>query len=216
MKVWLPESGSGPAVLILQEIFGVGEYIEAVAEDLAALGYVAAAPDLFWRVRPGWRAEHTEQGMADSMGVAGQFDVQQGVADIAVALKQLEQLPEVDGGVAVLGFCLGGTLAFLLAAQTQPAAVLSFYGSGVPASVGLIDQITSPLQLHFGGKDPYIPAEQVATVAEAVAGRDNVELHIEADAGHAFHNRVAPMFYQPEPAERAWRLAEEFLARHLR
>jgi carboxymethylenebutenolidase len=215
LKVWLPDSGHGPGVLILQEIFGVGEYIEAVAADLTALGYVAAAPDLFWRVRPGWQADHTEQGMSESMDVAGQFDPAQGVTDSAAALRHLEQLPEVDGGVAVLGFCLGGTLAFMLAARTQPAAVLSFYGSQVPQSLGLLDKIKSPMQLHFGGQDPYIPAESVADVAEAVEGHENVELHIQADAGHAFHNRVAPMFYQPEAAARAWQLAEEFLGRHL-
>jgi carboxymethylenebutenolidase len=200
---------------VLQEIFGVGEYISAVAGDLTGLGYVVAAPDLFWRVRPGWRAEHTEEGLRESMSVAGQFDPAQGVADAVAALRHLEQMPEVEGGVAVLGFCLGGSLAFMLAAQTQPAAVVSFYGSMVPDNQGLLDQIKSPLQLHFGGQDPYIPIERVAELAEAAEGRDNVELHIQPDAGHAFHNRVAPMFYQPESAERAWQLTEEFLGRHL-
>jgi carboxymethylenebutenolidase len=215
LKVWLPETGRGPGVLVLQEIFGVGEYIEAVATDLTALGYVAAAPDLFWRVRPGWQGAHTEEGMRESMEVSGQFDPVQGVTDSAAALQHLGQLPEVDGGVAVLGFCLGGTLAFMLAAQTQPTAVVSFYGSRVPDHLGLLDKIKSPLQLHFGGQDPYIPISSVAEVAEAVEGHDNVELHIQSDAGHAFHNRVAPMFHQPEAAARAWVLTEEFLGRHL-
>ena len=215
MKVWLPESGRGPGVLILQEIFGVGEYIEAVAADLTALGYVAAAPDLFWRISPGWTSEHTEEGMREAVSVRGQFDVDQGVTDSVTALRHFEGLPEIDGGVAVLGFCLGGTLAFKLAAQAQPTAVVSFYGAEVPHSLGLLDKIKSPLQLHFGGQDPYIPADSVSKVADAVEGHDNIELHIQTDAGHAFHNRVAPMFYQPEPAARAWQLAEEFLARHL-
>jgi carboxymethylenebutenolidase len=215
LKVWLPESGRGPAVLVLQEIFGVGEYIEAVAGDLTALGYVVAAPDLFWRVQPGWTASHTEEGIQEAMSVRGQFDENLGAADSVLALRHLSELPEVDGGVAVLGFCLGGTLAFLVAAQTQPTAVVSFYGSGIPQVLDLVDRIKSPTQLHFGGQDPYIPIESVTDIAEAVEGHDNFELHIQPDGGHAFHNRVAPMFYQPEPAARAWQLTEEFLGRHL-
>lgn len=216
MKVWFPEVGHGPAVLILQEIFGVGEYIESVARDVTALGYVAAAPDLFWRVRPGWQGAHTEDGIRESMEVSSQFDPRQGAADSAIALRHLAELPEVDGGVAVLGFCLGGTVAFLLAAQTeQPAAVVSFYGSRVPANVDLVDSISSPTQLQFGGQDPYIPIEEIAKVSDAIVGKNNFELHIHPDGGHAFHNRVAPMFYQPEPAARAWQLAVEFLGRHL-
>jgi carboxymethylenebutenolidase len=215
MKVWLPESGHGHGILVLQEIFGVGEYIEAVAADLAALGYVVGAPDLFWRVQPGWQGAHTREGMADSMAVAGQFDPDQGVADSVLALAHLAGLPEVDSRVGVVGFCLGGSLAFGVAARTEPAAVVSFYGSQVPDMLDLVPRITSPLQLHFGGQDPYIPAEKIAKVAEAVEGRENVELHIQPAAGHAFHNRMSEMFYQPEPAARAWRLTEEFLGRYL-
>jgi carboxymethylenebutenolidase len=215
LKVWLPESGHGPGVLVLQEIFGVGEYIAAVAADLTKLGYVVGAPDLFWRVRPGWQGAHTKEGMAESMAVAGQFDPDQGIADSVLALNLLAALPEVDDRVAVVGFCLGGSLAFGVAAQTQPAAVVSFYGSRVPDMLDHVPQISSPLQLHFGGQDPYIPAEKIDKVAAAVNGRDNVELHIEPDGGHAFHNRMSDMFYQPEPAARAWALTEEFLRRYL-
>ncbi|MFC0113810.1 dienelactone hydrolase family protein [Kibdelosporangium aridum] len=214
LTVWAPDGG-GPAVLVIQEIFGVGEYIEAVAGDLVELGYVAAAPDMFWRLRPGWRAGHDDKGLAESMDLASQFDMTTGVADVAAAYQHLSQLPEVTGGVALLGFCFGGTVAFVSAASIQPAAVLSFYGSGVPSQLDLLDQIKSPLQLHFGGNDPYIPAQKVADVAAAVEGRAGVELHIQPDGGHAFHNRVAPQFYQPEPAEQAWALAVDFLRRHL-
>nr|WP_042183091.1 dienelactone hydrolase family protein [Kibdelosporangium sp. MJ126-NF4]CEL15351.1 Dienelactone hydrolase family [Kibdelosporangium sp. MJ126-NF4] len=215
LKIWSP-AGGGPAVLVIQEIFGVGDYIEAVAADLVGLGYVAAAPDMFWRLRPGWRAGHDDEGLAESMDLAGRYDPATGITDVAAAFDHLSRLPEVTGGVAVLGFCFGGTVAFASAAEITPAAVLSFYGSGVPAQLDLLDRITAPLQLHFGGQDPYIPAEKVADVAAAVEGRPNVELHIQPDGGHAFHNRVAPRFYQPEPAERAWALAVRFLERHLR
>lgn len=222
LTVWLPEAGTGPGLLLIQEIFGVSDYIRAVADDLAGLGYVVAAPDLFWRVKPGHNASHDESGLKESFGVAAQFDTDKGVADAAVALQHLSELPEVDGGTGIIGFCLGGSIAYLVAARAELdaaaaelAAVVSFYGSTVPDNLDVIGRVRSPLQFHFGGSDPYIPREQVARVEEAAAGRSNVEMHVEEDAGHAFHNRMSPMFHAAEPAARAWRRTEEFLHRHL-
>ncbi|GAA2427435.1 dienelactone hydrolase family protein [Actinomadura vinacea] len=211
LRVWGTE---GPGILLVQEIYGVGAYMEAVAEDLAALGYVVAAPDLFWRIRPGWAAAHDEEGLKASLELASQFDAEKGLDDLEASLEALRGL--TTGGVGLLGFCFGGTFAYLLGARADDlSAVVSFYGSGVPDQLGLLDQIECPLQFHFGGSDPYIAREKVAAVEKAVEGRANVEMHVEEDAGHAFHNRKAPMFYNPEAAARAWRLTEEFLARHL-
>jgi carboxymethylenebutenolidase len=79
----------------------------------------------------------------------------------------------------------------------------------------VLAQISAPIQFHFGGSDPFIPRDQVAQMEEAVRGSGNAEIHVEEEAGHAFHNCKAPMFHQPGPAARAWRRAEDFLARHL-
>jgi carboxymethylenebutenolidase len=215
LTVWLPERGQGPGLLLVQEIFGVGPYIHAVAADLARLGYVVGAPDLFWRLQRGWEAEHTEDGVKRSMDMLSRFDAEAGVADLTAALDHLADLPEVTGPVGALGFCLGGSMAYALAARAKPAALVSFYGSQVPDGLDLMDVIDCPAQFHFGGSDPYISRDRVATVERAVADRPQMEIHVQEEAGHAFHNRVAPMFYQAEPAARAWRLTEDFLARHL-
>jgi carboxymethylenebutenolidase len=215
LTVWLPERGSGPGVLLIPEIFGVSDYIEAVAEDLAGLGYVVAAPDLFWRLQPGWRAVHDEEGVRSSLELAQHFDFERGVGDSAAGLRHLTDLPEVEGEVGIVGFCLGGSIGYFLAAQNAAAAVVSFYGSAVPGRLELLDAIERPLQFHFGGDDPYIPRTEVAKVIEAVRTQANAEIHVEERAGHAFHNRMAPMFYVPEPAARAWRRTEDFLSLHL-
>jgi carboxymethylenebutenolidase len=215
LNIWLPESGRGPGILLIQEIFGVGPYIHSVAEDLAALGYVVAAPDLFWRVRPGFVAGHGEEGLKEAMSTASQFDADQGAADLEAAHDHLAALPEITGGIGALGFCLGGSLSYALAARTKLDAVVSFYGSNVPATLGLLDDISSPVQFHFGGADPYIPRDQVSAVEAAVAERADMEIHVQEDGGHAFHNHTSEMFHQPEPAARAWGLTEDFLARHL-
>jgi carboxymethylenebutenolidase len=218
LSVWLPAAGTGPGLLLIQEIYGVSDYIREVAGDLAGLGYVVGAPDLFWRLEPGYQADHNEEGLKRSLAMGSRFDAEQGVADAAAALDHLAALPEVDGGVGVIGFCLGGTIAYFLAAQAEPgavAAVVSFYGSGVPDNTGALSGISAPVQFHFGGSDPFIPRDQVARVEDAVAAKPDAEIHVEEDAGHAFHNRKAPMFYVPAPAARAWQRTEEFLRRHL-
>jgi carboxymethylenebutenolidase len=215
VPVWLPDSGSGPGLLLIQEIFGISDYIREVAEDLAGLGYVVAAPDLFWRLEPGFDAAHDQEGLARSLEMGQRFDTGQGVTDSVAALDHLAELPEVEGGLGVIGFCLGGTIAYFVAVRAEVAAVVSYYGSGVPDNLDVLEQIASPVQFQFGGSDPYISRDQVARVEAAAAGRDNVEVHVEEDAGHAFHNRKAPMFHMPEPAARAWQRTEDFLQRHL-
>ncbi|MBP2473677.1 carboxymethylenebutenolidase [Crossiella equi] len=215
LTVWRPESGQGPAILLVQEIFGVGPYIQAVARELAALGYVVGAPDLFWRLTRNWAADHDEAGLTASMELAGRFDFETGVADAQAATEVLRGLDGVRGGVGALGFCLGGSITWVQAAQGGPDAVVSFYGSGVPDASGLAEAITVPTLLHFGGSDPYIQRADIARVEAAVAGRELLELHVQEDAGHAFHNHQAPAFHQPEAAARAWRLTEEFLGRVL-
>jgi carboxymethylenebutenolidase len=215
LTVWLPQAGHGPGILLIQEIFGVGDYIQAVAEDLAALGYVVAAPDLFWRLKPGHAAVHDEPGVTESLELGSRFDTHRGVDDAEAALERLAVLPEVRGGLGIIGFCLGGSIGYFVAVRAEVDALVSFYGSEVPGHTELLAQISAPVQFHFGGDDPYISRADVARVEDAVRDRPDAEIHVEEDAGHAFHNRKAPMFHRPEAAARAWRRTEEFLARRL-
>ncbi len=203
--VALPESGSGPGIVVLQEIFGVGGYIKEATERLAGIGYVALAPDLYWRIAPGIAIDHTEDGIGEAFQTAQQLDHSLAVSDSIDALKALRELPEVtDGNAGVLGFCLGGTLAFQVAVQGDPAIAVCYYGAGISGMLDLGDRIDCPVLFHYGGQDPYIPREQSDRVAEFAAVHDGMECHIQPDAGHAFDNHEAPMFYQPEPAARAW------------
>ncbi|GAA4553974.1 dienelactone hydrolase family protein [Amycolatopsis samaneae] len=215
LPLWLPGSGRGPGIVLIQEIFGLDGYLASVAADLAALGYVVAVPELFWRFAPGWSSAHDEAGVAASMEVAGQFDPERGVTDVLAALAHLRALPETGGRAGVFGFCLGGALAFTAAARADPDVAVSFYGSTVPARLGELGRITCPVQFHFGGQDPYIPREEVRKVEAAVAAHPGAEIHVQEDAGHAFHNHVAPMFHHPEAAARAWELTTAFLRRTL-
>ena len=214
--VVLPESGSGPGMVVLQEIFGVGGYIKEAAERLAGLGYVALAPDLYWRIEPGIALDHTEEGLGRAFQTSQQLDPALAVKDSIDALATLRGLPEVAGGKAgVLGFCLGGTLAFGVAIDGDPDVAVCYYGSGIAGMLDQSDKVRCPVLFHYGGQDPYIPLEQAERVAACAASNDAMECHIHPDAGHAFDNHEAPMFHQPEPAARAWEITRQFLTRTL-
>lgn len=214
LHVWLPPAGTGPGIVVLQEIFGVGAYIRAVAERLAAAGYVVGAPDVFWRFAPGWAAGHDEAGLAASLEAVGQLDPALAVADCVAALTHLGSLDEVHGTPGVLGFCLGGTLAWGVAAHGEPAVCVSYYGSGVPSMLDLVDRVTCPTLLHFGSADAYIPGEGVEAVAAAIADRPGFVLNVEA-AGHAFDNHESAMFHDEAAARAAWAKTMAFLGEHL-
>jgi carboxymethylenebutenolidase len=215
LHVWLPASGSGPGILLLQEIFGVGPYIRLRAEELAALGYVVAAPDVFWRLQPNWASEHTPEGLQASFGLVKDFDFPQGVQDCLAALSQVQAMPETGGRVAAMGFCLGGTLAYFMAALGEPTCAISYYGSGIAGQLALASEVTCPIVFHFGGNDGYIPTEQVEAIMAAFDGRPDATVIVQAGAGHAFDNVAAPMFWNPDAAAAAWEVTTAFLAEHL-
>ena len=214
MHLWTPEHGSGPALLLVQEIFGVGPYIKAVAERLAGAGYVVGAPDVFWRIAPGWASTHDEAGLTASIGLMSSFDFPAAVADCVAALGALGSLSETTGAPGVIGFCLGGTLAFAVAAHAEPSVCVSYYGSGVPDMAGILDQVTCPVLFHFGSNDSYIPNEKVEALNAALAGRANGTLNVEI-ANHAFDNHEAAMFYDESAAKAAWAKTMAFLSTHL-
>ncbi|MEA2299622.1 MAG: carboxymethylenebutenolidase [Solirubrobacteraceae bacterium] len=211
----LPATGSGPGVLLLQEIFGVGPYIKAVADRLGELGYVVLAPDLYWRTEPGLVLDHDQAGMALAMAAGQRLDRDDAVADAVAALGHLRRLPAVAGRVGVLGFCLGGALAFQVAARGDPDAAVCYYGSGIADALDAAAEITCPVLFHFGAEDPFIPREHADRVAGLAASRADMECHIHDGAGHAFDNHESAMFHHPEAAAAAWALTRDFLDRTL-
>lgn len=213
LHVWTPAIVPAPAVLLVQEIFGVGPYIRSVAERLAEAGYVVGAPDIFWRFHPGWVAEATPEGTQASIGKVAELDVNQAIDDCGAALTHLAGLDDVEGVPAVLGFCLGGTIAYGVAARFEPSACVSYYGSGVPALLDQLASVTCPTLFHFGSADPYIPGASIEALAEAAAAFPHMAVNVEI-AGHAFDN-PAPMYHDEAAARAAWSKTMAFLSQHL-
>ena len=214
LHVWSPEGTPKAAVLLIQEIFGVGPYIRAVAERLADAGYLVGAPDVFWRFAPNWEAGHDEAGLAGSMAQVQQLDFPTAVGDCCAALAHLAAQPGIEAAPAVMGFCLGGTLAWAVAANAEPSVCVSYYGSGVPSMLGMIDQVACPTLFHFGNADAYIPNDGVDAVGAAIAGREGFVLNVE-NAGHAFDNHESEMFWNESAAKAAWAKTMAFLQLYL-
>ena len=140
----VPASGSGPGILLLQEIFGVNSSMREVADYYAEEGYVVLAPDLFWRLEPGIELGYSEADFSKAFGYYQRFDANQSIKDAADALKVLRARPECIGKVGALGFCLGGKLAYLTAARTDVDCAVSYYGVGIEADLGEAAQDQGP------------------------------------------------------------------------
>ena len=211
VHIWTPDTAPQGAVLVIQEIFGVGLYIRAVSERLADAGYLVGAPDVFWRFAPNWESDHTEAGLSASFEKVAQLDFPNAIGDCIAALAYLGEQPGISAAPAVMGFCLGGTIAWGVAANAEPSCCVSYYGSGVPSMIGMIDQVTCPTLFHFGNADPYIPNEGIDAIGAALAGRPGFVLNVE-NAGHAFDNHESETFYDEGAANSAWAKTMAFLA----
>jgi carboxymethylenebutenolidase len=211
---WLPESGSGPGLLLLQEIFGVSRYVQQRGADLAAAGYVVLAPELYWRLDAAALDESQPGAIEEAMGRAQRLDWETTVSDAMAALEHVRAGAEVAGGTGVIGFCFGGGLAFNVAALDAPDVLVSYYGSAIPGLLGLADQVTAPSLHHFGLADDFIDRETVEAIRAAVGDRDGVRFETYDGANHAFDNWNFSL-HHPEASALAWQRTLAFLAEQL-
>ncbi|MFE0757089.1 dienelactone hydrolase family protein [Inquilinus sp. NPDC058860] len=183
----VPASGSGPGILLLQEIFGVNAHLRAVADLYAEEGYVVLAPDLFWRLEPKVDLGYDEADVARARDLLGRLDIDRAAADCGAALATLRRLPECRGKVGALGFCLGGRLAYLTAARHHVDAAVSYYGTGLEPLLGEADAIRCPMVFHCPEKDRHLPPAVRDAIADAFAGRDDVQIFVYPGADHGFN-----------------------------
>ena len=212
------ERGVHPGVILFQEIFGINDNMRGLADQLADTGYVTLIPDMFWRIQRRFERKD-ESGLADAFAIVQKFDTQTAMADIEATHAHLLAMPECSGKIGVMGFCLGGGLAFAAATSSRvsgrgPDAAVCYYGSPINGMLGQVGQVDCPVLFHYGRHDHLISDEKVAEVETAVAGRPGVEFY-RYDAGHAFSNWDAPSLYVEAAAQEAWPRTLDFLARHL-
>lgn len=185
-----PKSGPAPAVVVIQEIFGVNAVMREICDDLAGQGYLAICPDLFWRIEPG--VDITDQSDAEwkkAFELYNAFDVDSGVTDIAATIAAIRADAQCAGKVGAVGFCLGGLLAYLTATRTDADASVAFYGVGIEKYLGEADKLAYPLMLHIAEEDQFVPKAAQALIIDALKNRAGVELFTYPGRDHAFARR---------------------------
>lgn len=201
-----------PGIVVVQEIFGVNAALRTLADDMAAQGFSVLVPDLFWRIEPGLDLGYGEDDRKKAFALAERFDSSKGVEDIGVTADALRKLDDCNGKVAVVGFCLGGTLAYLAAARHQIDAGVIYYGTAVHKHLDEAGELGCPTLYHFGANDPFVTAEDVAGIRAGLAGRDDAQVHVYPEAGHAFCNVDRQGMYHQQAAELAHGRTLAFLA----
>jgi carboxymethylenebutenolidase len=207
--------GPWPAVVVIQEIFGVNEVMRQACDRLAGSGYLAVCPDLFWRIRPGIDiTDKTQAEWDEAMGYLGQFDTDKGIEDIRASIDYVRQRPECAGKVGAVGYCLGGKLAFLTAARTDADAVVSYYGIGLQSLTGEAEKMAHPLMMHIAEEDSYFPREAQAVVIGVLKDHPQVTIHTYPGRDHAFA-RPGGANFDEHDANLANERTMAFFKRHL-
>jgi len=210
-----PTSGSGPGIVVIQEIFGVNKVVRDIADGFAARGYFALAPDLFWRLEPGVQlTDKTDAEWQRAFGLMQKLDVDAGVKDIRGCISYLRGLEGCTGKVGAVGYCLGGLLAYLTATRTDVDASVGYYGVNVDQKLDEAKNVRKPLLLHIAEKDQYVKPEAQKKIADALKGNSQVTLHFYPQMDHAFA-REGGAHYDKACADLANGRTSTFFKQHL-
>jgi carboxymethylenebutenolidase len=199
----IPEGGRGPGLVLLQEIFGINDYLRKMAERYAEEGYVVIVPDLFWRLEPNVDLGYGSADFVHAMDLLSRFDVDAAIRDVASAVTALRSLAAHEGGVGAIGYCLGGKLAALAAARVDVDCAISYYGVGVHEVLDDVRLAGVPMMFHFAENDTYCPPDAQAKIRSALAAHSRAEFYFYPGADHAFAT-VSRDTYDRSAAEMAY------------
>ena len=216
-KAYCAEPAGTPkaAIIVIQEIFGVNAGIRDKADTLAADGYLAVAPDLFWRIEPGIELDpDVPEQMQRGFDLFGKFDQTQGIADIEATIKATRALLGGSGKVGAVGYCLGGRLAYMTAARTDIDASVGYYGVGIDGLIGESHAIARPLLLHVAQEDGFVSKDAQAKMHEGLDGHPKVTILDYPGLDHGFATQFGARRNE-EGATRADGRTAAFFAEHL-
>lgn len=201
-----PTGAPKGAIVVIQEIFGVNNHIRSICDRLAKEGYVALAPSIFDRTEPDFQCGYSPDEIQNALKFVGNPDWAAYLRDTQAAIDAAEPA----GPVGIIGFCLGGVIAYLAAARlTGVSAAVGYYGGGIVHFAD--EQPKVPTQLHFGEKDAHIPLTDVGTIK---AKQPDVEVFTYPGADHGFHCDARASYHKAS-SDIAWPRSLGFFAKHL-
>jgi carboxymethylenebutenolidase len=210
-----PAAFPAPAVVVLHEVFGVNADIRKTCDELAGEGFIAVAPDLFWRQEPGVDLGVTsEPDWQHGLRLYQAYDRDAGVGDIRDTLDVVARLPDCTGKLAVQGYCFGALMTFLTAVRGRVDAAVAYHGADTEKYLGEVDNLSAPLLMHLGEEDEFISKAAQAQIKAALADKPNAIVYGYPGQRHAFA-RHKGAHYDPATAALANGRTAEFLHRYL-
>ncbi len=210
-----PDAAPKAAVIVIQEIFGVNEGIRRKCDHWASLGYLALAPDLFWRLEPGVRLDpDVPEQFQQALGLMGRFDQDTGIRDIEATIRAARERMDGHGKVGAVGYCLGGRLAFMTSTRTDIDATVAYYGVGIDNLLREKHAIARPLILHIPTADHFVGPEVQQAMHDGLDDHPKVTLHDYDGLDHGFAAEMGQR-RDEDGARLADSRTESFFAEHL-
>ena len=211
-----PKVLPAPAVLVLHEVFGVNTDIRKHCDELAEQGFIAVAPDLFWRQEPGVDLSVTsEPDWQHGLRLNQAYDRDAGARDVKDTANVVAKLPGCIGKVAVLGYCLGGLMTFLTAARYGVDTAIVYHGGDTEKYLGEVNGLHAPLLMHLAEEDEFISKAAQAEIKTALTSKPNATVYSYPGQRHAF-SRHNGTHYNAAAAALANGRTSEFLHQQLR
>ena len=210
-----PDTTPAGSVIAIMEIWGVNDTMRHHAKEYAEAGYICLVPDLFWRQEAG--VELSDRNPADvekAFDLYYGFDYDLGVEDMEDVDAYLKSLPESNGKVGAVGYCLGGKLCYMMCCRTEIDCAVAYYGTYIEHNIREVGNLHRPFMLHMAMKDRWVQAEVNELLLRKLSPNPLVEIHQYPGADHAFARHGGLTYSKPE-ADKALALSVEFFDRHL-
>ncbi len=185
--VSLPPAGFGPGLLVIQEIFGVNEHIKAVCDQYASDGFVAVAPDIFWREKTLTDLSYDSESVKAGKKLFENLNIHLTASDLQRTVEAIRHIPSCNGKVGSVGFCMGGLLSFVSAARAGVDSAVSYYGVGLDKYFDLLQDITCPLLFHFAENDESISIPTFNKIKNKFCKKKDVRIILHKDVSHGFN-----------------------------
>lgn len=188
--------GPWPGLVVLPEIYNANHWVRAVADGYAAEGYLALAPDIYWRQDAGQYFEYTPEGQAAARALGYAMDLGAFTADMGAYVGALRAMAGCSGSVGTVGFCLGGKLVYLACARDLVEAGVAYYAVQLDQHLEEAAGLARPLLMHFAELDAHVPLSTVEQVRAALAGKPGAEIHFYEGADHGFNRFGYPPHHE--------------------